>query len=57
MRLERLLQDWEFSLPAELQIIPGSMTLPPKNVILLHAQFHNCRLLLHRPLYVPEVTS
>jgi hypothetical protein len=51
MRLERLLLDWEFNLPADLQIIPGSMTLPTKNVILLHAQFQNCRLLLHRPLY------
>jgi hypothetical protein len=50
MRLERLLLDWEVNLPAELQIVPGSMTLPAKNVILLHAQFQNCQLLLHRPL-------
>jgi len=51
MRLERLLHDWECSLPQELQIPPGTMALPAKNVILLHAQFQNCRLLLHRPLY------
>jgi len=51
MRLERLLHDWECKLPSELEIAPGSMTLPAKNVILLHAQFQNCRLLLHRPLY------
>jgi len=50
MRLERLLLDWEYSLPPELQIHPGSMTLPSKHVILLHAEFQNCRILLHRPL-------
>ena len=53
MRLERLLHDWECNLPPELQIVPGSMSLPAKNVILVHAQFQNCRLLLHRPLYCP----
>jgi len=52
MRLERLLLEWESALPSDLQIYPGSLTIPPKNVILLHAQFHNCRLLLHRPLYL-----
>lgn len=58
MRLERLLHDWECSLPQELQIAPGTMNLPAKNVILLHAQFQNCRLLLHRPLYLfPKVSK
>jgi hypothetical protein len=50
MRLERLLLDWKYNLSPELQILPGSLAVRPKNVILLHMQFHNCRLLLHRPL-------
>lgn len=56
---EQDLEEWERQVPNFLAVRQG--TRLPVVVILMHAQFWNCKVLLHRPLYVlhssPLLTS
>lgn len=49
-KYEEKLVEWESNLPPIVQLRNGGDEVTPPEVITMHAQLWNCRILLHRPL-------